>query len=267
MDPNAGNPYMQGANPFMQGQPGGGTPPPVSPGDVMGGMGGGSSETTKPRQMPGGPDVGSMGMPAPAGGSSDIPGAAPSPSVPGAPSATPDQPPSAGSMTQTGALIREVRRDVATSNPDLTMDQVHVVAMRVVALISEAAPQPNHPWIDPNPRAQQNQQGRGFRRGRQRLPQGDTGDRRDPNSVMHPNHPQHQDYFPNAQQHQPQVDKDGNPLWTSQHGGRTPLEDRAFAKGYQGRNPNLFGLGDALVQMYKTRKNPDRPKPNQEVDQ
>lgn len=254
MDPNSGNPYMQGSNPFMQGEPGAGSPPPVAPGDVMGdmGMGGGSSETTKPRQMPGGPDPVDpmMGMPAPEGGSSDIPGASPSPSVPGAPSAAADP-------MKTGALLREVRRDITSSNPDLGVREAHALAMRVVAMVVESA-SPMGPTAAPPDPLGRNSPTRP-RLAPDGLPINDPRNPANPRSVMHPRHADHGKYYTQGQSRRPgqsvdpstQGEQDDAPddgRWRPRNYGRNPLEDRANARGYQGNNPNLFGLGDAIVQ-------------------
>lgn len=250
MDPNQGNPYMQGANPFMQGS---GEPPlngspnaqtPVSGGVMDAGMAppGGESATTKPRQMPAGSAPMGMGAGPMGAGEQPVSSVAPlgGTSGPNTPQTPPPQP-SGGSNTT--ALLRQVRAEIKRDNPDVLLADAHVIALAVVDLIQAEAV--GHP-SDPHNRNRQQQQGPGYGR---RTQMGDLNNPSNPNSPLHPAHPQNPRNIGRQQ-----VDEDGDEdegQWRPQAGGRTPLDDKAYQVGYYGKYPYAAGGAAALVQGFQ----------------
>lgn len=273
MDPKAGNPFTEGGNPYMQKAPAQ-TPTPggemdagMAPvgGDAPGGGdpmgGGGTSETTKPRQMPAGappaPPAGMPGMPPVGAPGAGAPGPAPSPQGLGVgqSSNVPQDSPKAMAARK----VRAVRRDILASNPEVDVDYAHHMAMSVVAFqhFVAAAPVPQYgaqiqqqpqqgvpQYSDQRPqqKTDPNRYGGGYF--------GDLNDPQNVHSPLHPNHPMHHQYS------RPAESASGD--FVSQFGGRNPLEDHAYSKGYRGNNPHMYAAGDMalnkVVDWFRDRK-------------
>lgn len=234
MDPNAGNPFMEGGNPYMQ--PG---QTPVSGGDMPGGPsavpmgGGGSSETTKPRQMPGGTDP--MG-----GGAPDMPLApggagAPPPMASGGDSNVPQPNASARSAVLDPNIYRQrvqtIRREVMASNPEVNTREAQVIALAVLALQTEGAN--GVPTVtDWQQRRQQRQQQKTKNQSQRAGQWGDLND---------PNHPYWQQ-------------NGGHPFYNvgrmgpaGPYGGRNRLEEHALSRGYAGNGAEWWAVGDKVL--------------------
>lgn len=227
MDPNAGNPFMEGANPYMQpkGQDS------VAGGVMPGGpapMGSGTSETTKPRQMPGGSDpMGGMGADTPL-----APGGAgaPPPMAGGGDTNVPQ--PSANAKAATldpeayRLRVQAVRRDVMLTNPEVPTGEAHRIALAVVALQTEAVEVPDLGEL--RKRDQQRDSGQADHN------HGQYGDLNDPN------HP----YWQQNGGH-PFLGQGRNGV--GPYGGRNRLEDHAFSRGYSGNNAEWWAVGDKAL--------------------
>lgn len=243
MDPNAGNPYMQGGNPFMPDK----SQTPMSGGEMMGSpapMNEGPSETTKPRQMPGGSDpMGGGDMPLGPGGAG-----APAPM---GDTNTPQ--PDANAHQAMREWVQAIRRDVMLSNPEINTQDAHRIALRVVALQSQAAP--GSPQATQNigdlynqrQQRQQDQRGRGQGNGRGSR-WGDLNNPNNPNSPLHPSHPMNKHYA-EGEGEAPEP----NNRWESENGGRNRLEDHAYGQNYRGNNPHAWAAADLLAQHVTDR--------------
>lgn len=255
MDPNKGNPYMQGENPFMQDPPKPGAPQEtsVAGGEMDAGMApmeNGTSETTKPRQLPGGtPPQGVPGM--------DVGIGEPGASDPAA-NGPQDSPPSPAVAT---AVLRQVRAEIRRTNPDVDVVDAHLLAQAVVDLIFTAAPVTPIPDSRVTPHNPLAGNGTWSRRPRNNQQLGDLNNPNNPNSPLHPAHPMN----PRRQQADPAQPDDGK--WHPQNGGYTPFDDKAYGAGYRGQYPYSAGAammaGEKIRDRWRNRHSGQTP-PNQD---
>lgn len=228
---SSANPFSPGGNPMSSGEPGmspvgdGNTPMPAMPPALP--------QTTKPRQMPGGaPPSMPGGAPGMGGGDMAMGGTGDS-NVPQQPQASP---------SKAMAKVRQVRRDIVASNPDVLPADAHRLAMQVVALQFVAAP---------DVMQQQRLSGGYF---------GDLNDPRNPYSPHNPNHPLNQDYQ--------QGGSGGYRGYSNPASSRNPWAEQARDSGYQGNSPTLvggtqkalqFGLNKAMDWFQNRGNNPSSP--------
>lgn len=257
MDPNAGNPFMKGSNPYMQPEQ---EKTPVAGGDMPGGApptpGGGTSETTKPRQMPGGADPMAGGdMPLGPGGAG-----APPPIAPSGVDQVTDMGATPQKMTQQAyrQRVQAIRREVMADNPEVDTRNAHRIAVAVVALQVEGAM--GIPTItEMQQQREQRQQGRQQRQ--QNANQGDLND---------PNHPYWQQNGGHPFASGTGVGPNNGGPQGSQYGGRNQLEDYALSRGYTGGSPEAWALGDkalngaanGIKHLWDKRHGPRAPRPN-----
>lgn len=256
-NPNSGNPYMQGANPFMQdsGQPPiNGSPNAPAPGPGVPPMpdAGGTSETTKPRQMPAGAPPMGMGADPMGGGQQPVDSVAPLGGV--SDTSTPQQP-------TTATLLRQVRAEIKRDNPDVLIHDAHVLALAVVDMIqTEAAPR-----ATPSPSAP-----RRARRPSNTRQLGDLNDPRNPNSPLHPQYrynPRNSGgYYHNNEDDERETDDD-----RPRPGVRVPLAENAWQRGYSGQHPYAAGagiaVGEGIVNWWKSRKHTGEHPPGEDHEE
>lgn len=257
-NPNKGNPYMQGANPFMQDPPKAGAPQeqtPLAGGEMDAGMApmeNGTSETTKPRQMPGGAPATPPGMDVGIG----EPGAMAEANAPQ------DSPPA-----QATAILRKVRAEIRRDNPEIDVVDAHLLAQAVVEMIFTAAPNYRSPSGLPDSNIAPHPVPGAGRSGWSRNPRntnqmGDLNNPQNPNSPLHPAHPmnprrnqQGQDFTGGGEQ--------GDGKWHPQNGGYTPFDDHAYGRGYRGNYPYAAGAGlmaaDKIRDRWKNRHSGQTP--------
>lgn len=177
-------------------------------------------ETSKPRQMPsGGAPAGGMDMGM--GGTADA-------NVPQQPQSSP---------SQTMAKVREIRREIVASNPQMLPQAAHRLAMQVVAL-QHLAVIPSGPL--PAAGAGQSSGGGSQSRVQPAIPGrhdyssgffGDLNDPRNTYSPLHPNHPLYRDYAAGMGQQPARPGRPGDNHWAEQ----------ARRNGYAGEYPTLRG--------------------------
>jgi hypothetical protein len=267
---------MQGGNPYMQpSKPGA----PVEGGDMNAGMAplddqsSGTSETTKPRQMPGGapampPSGGPVGAPGMNAG-----GPAPSPQGVGVgQGGDTNVPQDSPKSTSARLRVQAIRQDIMRTNPEISTRHAHAIALQVVALqdftaASPMGPAPNYQITNLNAPQQRRPQQSNYseqqqiidpsKRQQQSGQAGRIGDLNDPSnpySPLHPNHPMYRQY--GGQEHGDPLGKPGD--FVSQNGGRNSLEDHAYSKGYRGQYPHAYAFADLAanqaVDWFRNRK-------------